>query len=162
MLKGTGTDARFAVVPVGWVRTGRDDPGNTDHWGAVESDIEIAPRFGERCLQGLDEFSHVEVVFLFDRAVEKDDYAAPVRPRGRADLPEVGVFCDRGPRRPNRLGVTTCRVVSVAGRTLRVRGLDAVVGTPVLDVKPAMRAFTVADVRQPPWVDRLMADYFSA
>lgn len=149
----------FTVVPVGWVRTGRDDPANTDHWGAVVSGIELDERFGERCLQGLDEFSHVQVVYLFDRAVEKDDYAPPIRPRGRADLPEVGVFADRGPRRPNRIGVTTCAVESAAGRWLTVRGLDAVVGTPVLDVKPAMRQFTVADVRQPSWVDRLMAEY---
>jgi tRNA-Thr(GGU) m(6)t(6)A37 methyltransferase TsaA len=154
------TDAGFAVVPVGWVRSGREDPADTDHWGAVVSEIEFEERFGERCLQGLDEFSHVEVVFLFDRAVERDDYTTPVRPRGRADLPEVGVFCDRGPRRPNRLGVTTCRVLSAAGRVLRVAGLDAVVGTPVLDVKPAMREFTASDVRQPPWVDRLMSAYF--
>jgi tRNA-Thr(GGU) m(6)t(6)A37 methyltransferase TsaA len=151
----------FTVVPVGRVRSGRDDPSNTDNWGDVESEIELDARFGERCLQGLDEFSHVEVVFLFDRAAEKDDYAPPIRPRGRADLPEVGVFCDRGPRRPNRIGVTTCAVVSAAGRRLRVRGLDAVVGTPVLDVKPAMRQFTVPDVRQPSWVDRLMGEYFA-
>lgn len=150
----------LSLVPVGVVRTGRDDPANTDHWGAVVSEIEVDERFGDRCLQGLSEFSHVEVVFVFDRATEKDDYAAPIRPRGRADLPEVGVFCDRGPRRPNRLGVTTCAVVSAVGRRLTVRGLDAVVGTPVVDIKPAMRQFTVPDVRQPAWVDRLMGDYF--
>jgi tRNA (adenine37-N6)-methyltransferase len=156
----TFTDG-FAVVPVARVRTGRADPADTDHWGAVESEIEVDARFGDRCLQGLDEFSHVEVVFLFDRAAERDDYTGPRRPRGRADLPEVGVFCDRGPRRPNRIGVTTCAVVAAAGRTLRVRGLDAVVGTPVLDIKPAMREFTVTDITQPEWVGRLMGEYWT-
>jgi len=89
------------------------------------------------------------------------DYRQPLRPRGRADLPEVGVFADRGPRRPNRIGCTTCEVVSVRGRELRVRGLDAVDGTPVLDIKPVMRQFLPGRIRQPEWVDRLMADYFS-
>jgi len=89
------------------------------------------------------------------------DYRQPPRPRGRADLPEVGVFADRGPRRPNRIGCTTCEVVSVRGRELRVRGLDAVDGTPVLDIKPVMRQFLPGRIRQPEWVDRLMADYFS-
>jgi tRNA (adenine37-N6)-methyltransferase len=120
-----------------------------------------ATRFGDRCLTGLDGFSHVEVVFFFDRLAEREDYRQPLRPRGRADLPEVGVFADRGPRRPNRIGCTTCEVVSVRGRELRVRGLDAVDGTPVLDIKPVMRQFLPGRIRQPEWVDRLMADYFS-
>jgi tRNA (adenine37-N6)-methyltransferase len=84
-----------------------------------------------------------------------------LRPRGRADLPEVCVFADRGPRRPNRIGCTICEVVTVRGRELRVRGLDAVDGTPVLDIKPVIREFLPQHIRQPKWVDHLMAEYFS-
>jgi tRNA-Thr(GGU) m(6)t(6)A37 methyltransferase TsaA len=151
--------ARFEVTPVGRVRSTRTDPADTDHWGDVVSDIEVDERFGEDCLTGLADFSHVEVVFLFDRAVEREEYRSLRRPRGRDDLPAVGVFCDRGPRRPNRLGVTQCRIVSAAGRTLRVRGLDAVDGTPVLDLKPVMREFLAREVTQPEWVSRLMSEY---
>ncbi len=71
----------------------------------------------------------------------------------------MGIFAERGPRRPNRLGVSVCELVSAEGRRLTVRGLDAVDGTPVLDIKPAMRQFQPAQVRQPPWVDSLMAEY---
>lgn len=81
-------------------------------------------------------------------------------PPGRADLPAVGVFADRGPRRPNRIGATICEIISVEGRQLRVRGLDAVDGTPVLDLKPVMLEFLPSGVRQPARVGQLMHDYF--
>ena len=82
------------------------------------------------------------------------------RPRSRADLPAVGVFADRGPRRPNRVGATICEIISVSGRQLRVRGLDAVDGTPVLDLKPGMAEFLPGPVHQPPWARKLTRDYF--
>jgi tRNA (adenine37-N6)-methyltransferase len=150
------------VVAVGSVRNGRTDPQDSDHWAEVESTVQIEQRFGDHCLDGLSEFSHVEVVFFFDRLAERQDYRQPLRPRGRPDLPEVGVFCDRGPRRPNRIGCTICEVVSVHGRRLQVRGLDAVDGTPVLDIKPVMRQFVPGSIRQPDWVDSLMRDYFES
>ncbi|MEU2662778.1 SAM-dependent methyltransferase [Micromonospora sp. NPDC007220] len=154
------TGATIPVTPIGRVHNGRVDAGESDHWGDVVSTIVVEPRFGEACLTGLADFSHVEVVFFFDRLAEREDYRPLSRPRGRVDLPEVGVFADRGPRRPNRIGCTVCEVVSAGGRKLRVRGLDAVDGTPVLDVKPVMRQFLPEGVRQPEWVDRLMAEYF--
>jgi tRNA-Thr(GGU) m(6)t(6)A37 methyltransferase TsaA len=150
------------MTPIGSVHNGRSDPGNSDHWGDVVSTVVVEERFGERCLTGLADFSHVEIVFFFDRLTEREDYRRLLRPRGRADLPEVGVFADRGPRRPNRIGCTICGVVSAIGRRLRVRGLDAVDGTPVLDIKPVMRPFIPTGVRQPEWVDDLMRDYFRA
>jgi tRNA-Thr(GGU) m(6)t(6)A37 methyltransferase TsaA len=150
----------FVVTPIGWVHSGRTDAANTDHWGEVVSTVLVDERFGDACLVGLDEFSHVEVLYVFDQTSEKHDYRPLVRPRGRADLPEVGVFSDRGPRRPNRIGVTRCAIISTAGRELVVRGLDAVVGTPVLDLKPVMREFSPPDIRQPAWVGELMRDYF--
>lgn len=150
----------FTVVPVGTVVGGRGDPANTDHWGAVTSTIVVDERFGDDCLAGLSDFSHVEVVFLFDRAVERPDYRGRLRPGGRSDdLPEVGVFCDRGPRRPNRIGVTMCEVVAVSAREWRLRGLVAMDGTPVLDVKPVMAELLPTNVRQPDWVGILMGEY---
>lgn len=151
----------LTITPIGIVHCGRTDPGDSDHWSDVESVIVVEERFGEHCFTGLCDFSHVEVVFFFDRLAEREDYRRPWRPRGRADLPEVGVFADRGPRRPNRIGCTICELVSVGGRGLRVRGLDAVDGTPVLDIKPVMRQFLPQQVRQPTWVDALMREYFT-
>jgi tRNA-Thr(GGU) m(6)t(6)A37 methyltransferase TsaA len=153
----TGTTT---AIPIGSVHNARTNPQDSDHWGDTESLILIEPRFGDRCLTGLAKFSHVEVVFFFHRLPERDDYQQPLRPRGRADLPEVGVFADRGPRRPNRIGCTICEIVSAHGRELRVRGLDAVDGTPVLDIKPVTRQFLPVRIQQPEWVDRLMVEYF--
>ena len=150
----------FEITSIGTVRNERTDVQNTDNWGAVRSTITVDERFGDACLQGLDGFSHVEVLFVFDKLAELDDYREPRPYRGRADLPPVGIFAGRGPRRPNRIGVTTCAIESVRGRELTVVGLDAVTGTPVIDLKPAMAEFTPADIRQPEWVSRMMAQYF--
>ncbi|MYW62990.1 S-adenosylmethionine-dependent methyltransferase [Streptomyces sp. SID8379] len=150
----------FEITPIGTVRNDRTDVQDTDNWGAVRSTITVDERFGDACLQGLDGFSHVEVLFVFDRFPESDDHREPRPYRGRSGLPPVGVFAGRGPRRPNRIGVTCCAIESVRGRELTVVGLDAVSGTPVIDLKPTMKEFRVVDVSQPEWVSDLMAEYF--
>jgi tRNA-Thr(GGU) m(6)t(6)A37 methyltransferase TsaA len=152
----------FAVTPIGTVRNDRSDVQHTDQWGAVRSVITVDERFGDACLQGLEDFSHVEVLFVFDQFPEQEDHREPRPGRGRPDLPPVGIFASRGPRRPNRIGVTRCAIASVRGRELTVVGLDAVSGTPVIDLKPVMAEFQPANVRQPAWVSDLMADYFTA
>lgn len=150
----------FEITPIGTVRNERTDVQNSDNWGAVRSVITVDERFGDACLQGLDGFSHVEVLFVFDQLAELDDYREPRPYRGRADLPPVGIFAGRGPRRPNRIGVTCCAIESVRGRELTVVGLDAVTGTPVVDLKPAMVEFQPKDITQPDWVGGMMAEYF--
>ena len=83
------------------------------------------------------------------------------RPRGNPDWPLVGIFAQRGKNRPNRLGVTVCRIVSVEGLTLEVEGLDAIDGTPVLDIKPVMSGFQPrGDLREPDWARQIMAGYW--
>jgi tRNA (Thr-GGU) A37 N-methylase len=149
----------FTLATIAEIVGGRRDPAETDHWGGVTASIVVDERFGDDCLTGLSDFSHVEVVYVFDRATERPDYRGLWPARGRADMPGVGVFCGRAPRRPNRIGVTMCAILAVSGRELRVRGLDAVDGTPVLDLKPVMRELLPADVHQPQWVSTLMRDY---
>ncbi|MGH3356704.1 MAG: SAM-dependent methyltransferase [Nocardioidaceae bacterium] len=150
---------RFEIVPVGRVANDRNDPQESDHWGGIVGTIDVDPRFPEDSLQGLEEFSHAEVVCLLDRFEERTDYKRRP-PRGRTDLPSVGVFADRGPRRPNRLGISICEIVSVRGRQLRVRRLDAVDGTPVIDIKPVLRQYLPDSVHQPGWVDLLLSRYY--
>ncbi|WP_431946649.1 SAM-dependent methyltransferase [Micromonospora marina] len=150
----------FEITSIGTVRNDRTDIQHSDNWGAVRSTIVVDERFGEACLQGLEEFSHVEVFFVFDRFPDGGDFREPRPYRGRADLPPMGVFAGRGPRRPNRIGVTCCRIGSVDGRELTVVGLDAVSGTPVIDLKPVLKEFVPADVRQPEWVGDMMSRYF--
>ncbi len=82
-------------------------------------------------------------------------------PRGNPEWPAVGIFAQRAKNRPNRLGVSTCELVGVDGCTLDVRGLDAIDGTPVLDVKPYLAEFGPrSPVHQPVWSHELMAGYF--
>ena len=151
----------YSVRPIGHVRGGRTEPID-DGWDAVTATIELAPDFGPEALAGLDGFSHVEVVFLFDRVAEGAIVAGARHPRGRTDWPKVGIFAQRGKDRPNRLGVTICRLLAVDGPTLRVAGLDAINGTPVLDVKPCMRGFLPrGEVREPDWARELMAGYWA-
>ncbi|MEW2140242.1 SAM-dependent methyltransferase [Streptomyces sp. NPDC005409] len=147
--------------PVGVVVGGRAEVADDD-WGREEAVIRLdARRFGPQALFGLEDFSHVEVIYHFDRVpVEKIETGAR-HPRGNPDWPLVGIFAQRGKNRPNRLGVSRCRVVKVDGLDVHVEGLDAVDGTPVLDLKPYMVEFGPRGVlRQPPWSTTLMRDYY--
>lgn len=150
----------FEVTPIGTARDNRTDVQHTDNWGAVRTTITIDERFGGACLQGLEGFSHVEVLFIFDQFPERDDFREPHPYRGRCDLPPVGVFAGRSSRRPNRIGVTCCAIDSIHGRELTVVGLDAVSGTPVIDLKPTMEEFRPVNIEQPEWASRQMSEYF--
>jgi tRNA (adenine37-N6)-methyltransferase len=152
----------WPVAPIGVVVGGRDEVRDDD-WGGERATIAIDPvRFGADAVAGLDAFSHLEVVYLFDR-VDVDGVETGARhPRGNAAWPRVGIFAQRAKDRPNRLGVSRCRLLEVDGLELRVAGLDAVAGTPVLDVKPWMEEFGPQDgpVVQPAWSRELMAGYW--
>ena len=125
-------------TPVGQVRGGRIQPVD-DSWDAEEAVIELDSRFEPQALAGLNGFSHIEVIFHFDRVPETEINTAARHPRDRADWPLVGIFAQRGKGRPNRIGVSVCRLLSVDGLELKVRGLDTIDGTPVLDIKPVMK-----------------------
>jgi len=113
----TWTDP-VTLTPIGVVRGGRDT-SDDDYWGGFESRIELDPqRFTDEALAALDTYSHVVVVYhvhLVDPAREE---TGGRRPRGREDWPLVGVFAQRAKRRPNRIGVTTCRVAVTDGSIL--------------------------------------------
>jgi tRNA-Thr(GGU) m(6)t(6)A37 methyltransferase TsaA len=149
------------MVPVGVVRGGRAEAVDDD-WGASQARIELdAARFDPEALSGLQDFSHAEVIFLFDRVTDEEIEYGARHPRGRLDWPKVGIFAQRGKNRPNRIGLCTCRIVSVDGLALIVQGLDAIDGTPVLDIKPVMRGFLPReDVREPAWAGEIMRTYW--
>jgi tRNA (Thr-GGU) A37 N-methylase len=151
----------FVVTPIGHVRGGRSDIVDDD-WGSSRARIELDPAmFGPDALAGLEDFSHLEVIFLFDRVPdEKIEYGAR-RPRGRPDWPPVGIFAQRGKNRPNRLGLCSCRILRVDGLAVEIEGLDAIDGTPVLDLKPVMSGFLPrADIREPAWAREIMRAYW--
>lgn len=151
--------APIELLPIGVVRSTRDEAVD-DAWDGETSSIELVPPVDERALLGLDAFSHCLVVYAFHRA-SWDPSRMARHPRGNPDWPEVGIFAQRAKDRPNRLGVTTCRVLSVDGTTLRVAGLDAIDGTPVVDIKPHMAEFGPrGEVAQPAWATELMTGYW--
>ena len=144
----------IVMEPVGHVRGGRAEPIDDD-WGASRARIVLdAARFGQDALQGLGDFSHVEVVFVFDRVSAADIETGARHPRGRTDWPRVGIFAQRAKDRPNRIGVSVCRIVSVAGLEVEVEGLDAIDGSPVLDIKPVLAAFLPrGELTEPAWAE---------
>ncbi len=148
------------VRPIGTVSSPRVDPSNTVGWGDVVATILLDESLGMHSLDGLADFSHAEVVFWFDQVTRRESYADVSRARGREDMPLIGVFGARGPNRPNPIGVSACEILAVAQRTLTVRGLDAVDGTPVLDIKPVQARLVPSGVREPEWSARLMSDYY--
>ncbi|MEU3407401.1 SAM-dependent methyltransferase [Streptomyces sp. NPDC006670] len=148
-------------MPVGVVVGGRAEVVDDD-WGRERAVIRLdAGLFGPEALYGLEDFSHVEVVYHFDRVPQEKIETGARHPRGNRDWPLVGIFAQRGKNRPNRLGVSRCRVVRVEGLDVHVEGLDAVDGTPVLDLKPYMEEFGPrGEVHQPEWATALMRDYY--
>lgn len=151
----------YTIEAIGHVRGGRAEAIDDD-WGNSRAVIELdAERYSPEALLGLDSFSHAEVIFLFDRVPLDKIETVARHPRGRTDWPRVGIFAQRGKNRPNRLGVTVCKVVKLDGTRLEVEGLDAIDGTPIIDIKPIMREFLPReDVRQPDWAGELMVEYW--
>jgi len=151
----------ITLSPIGYVRSQRDDLSDDD-WGSVRARIELTETFEPECLDGIEEFSHAEVTFHFDRVPETKIERGARHPRGNAAWPRVGIFAQRGKNRPNRLGTTIVRIERREGRVLTVVGLDAIDGTPVLDIKPVMAEFLPREpVRQPEWSHELMQRYWT-
>lgn len=110
----------------------------------------------EECLEGLEEFSHILVVFWMHKVPPVRQPVGKIHPQGRADLPLVGLFATRSPYRPNPIGVRVARLVERKGNVLRVVGLDAIDGTPVVDIKPYLpRLDSPSDVRIADWAKKL-------
>ncbi|NKQ58701.1 SAM-dependent methyltransferase [Amycolatopsis sp. K13G38] len=148
--------------PIGYVRSPRSEPVDDD-WDSVTARVELdGALFGPSSLQGLEEFSHVEIVYVFDRVTQDKVQRSTRRPRGNPDWPSVGIFAQRAKNRPNRIGVTCCRLLDVDGLTIKVRALDAIDGSPVLDIKPYMTEFGPREpVEQPSWSTELMSTYWA-
>ena len=149
----------IACTPIGVVRCGvtRMSEG---HWGEVESEIHLEPVYAPG-LAGLDAFSHVTVVFYLHEIEPFDPAKRLLRhPRGMAHLPKVGVFAQRTKYRPNPIGVTSVELRGVRDNILVVRGLDALDGTPVLDLKPYVPLFDrVENARTPDWISQFAEGY---
>lgn len=106
-------------------------------------------------LQGIEDFSHIFVLFLLNKVSNTDRQIKKVHPRGRTDVPLLGIFATRTQFRPNPIGLTVVELVKVCENRLTVRGLDAFDGTPIIDIKPVDSWDIVKDIRLPDWWLRL-------
>jgi tRNA (Thr-GGU) A37 N-methylase len=155
------SDDELVLRPIGHVRGGRDVVEDDD-WQSVTARIELdGGVLDADATDGLTSFSHIEVVYVFDRVDPGAVCTGARHPRGREVWPRVGILAQRAKDRPNRIGVTVCDLVDVEPGALLVAGLDAVDGTPVLDVKPYLSGFAPrGDVREPTWANELMQGYW--
>lgn len=150
----------IALKPIGIVRNSRRTIED-DNWGGTVSEILIGERLGEESLHGIEEFSHAEVIFFFHQVDERKIETGARHPRNNPDWPKVGILAQRGKNRPNRLGLTVVKILRREGRSLYVEGLDAIDGTPVIDIKPVMKEFLPREkIRQPEWSRELMKNYW--
>lgn len=148
------------LAPIGTVRCSRKEAID-DNWEQEHTAIELAAHIPAEAFTGINEFSHLEIIFYFDKA-DESKVVFSGRPRGNPHFPVTGIFAQRKKDRPNRLGLATVELIGYSNRTITVKFLDAIDGTPVLDIKPVMQEFEPKGlIRQPAWATALMKNYWS-
>ena len=142
----------LTMTPIGTVRNEVKTP-ILNGWGKVVSDLVLEERYAE-ALDGLEDFSHVLVIFWLNQAGAPKSLKGHVQ--GREELPIADLFARRGPSRPNPIGVSAVPLLSREKNILRVQALDAIDGTPLIDIKPDTPAFDrVENARIPEWCKRV-------
>lgn len=119
-------------TPIGYVTSNYDEPGNPKTLRNSESALILDKKY-IGALDGLDRYRYLLVIFYFHRS---SGYHERVHPMGDQSIPKRGVLATRSPCRPNPIGITVAEILSVKGNVIRVTGLDALNGTPILDIKP--------------------------
>jgi tRNA-Thr(GGU) m(6)t(6)A37 methyltransferase TsaA len=142
----------IALKPIGFVRTEAvgDEVKDKDRISQIVVNSELT-----EALEGIAEFSHLFVLFWLHEVTSEERKTLKVHPRGREDLPLLGVFATRTKLRPNPIGLTLVELLKVKGNVLMVRGLDAFDETPVLDLKPFDFWDMAKDVKVPRWWTKL-------
>ena len=153
---------QISIQPIAKVNNNRKAIED-DNWGSVISTIELTENMSESSLEGINEFSHLEIIFFFDKVVDDNIQFEARHPRNNKEYPKVGIFAQRGKNRPNKLGVTTVELLESNNKKLIVKGLDAIDGTPIIDIKPVMKEFLPkGEVKQPNWSIALMDSYWNS
>ncbi|KGA81396.1 tRNA (N6-threonylcarbamoyladenosine(37)-N6)-methyltransferase TrmO [Lysinibacillus fusiformis] len=151
---------QYMIQPVATVSNSRKTIKD-DLWGEIISTIELSENLHEESLKGIEDFSHIEIIFYFDQVSDDQIQYEARHPRNNQNYPKVGIFAQRGKNRPNKIGITMVELVEVKQRTLIVKGLDAIDGTPIIDMKPVMKEFLPKGViKQPAWSTDLMKAYW--
>lgn len=129
------------------------------NWGEVISEIVLEPEYAPGLL-GLEDFSHLMVLTFLHEAEYNPEKHLRRHPQERQDMPLLGIFAQRARHRPNRIGVTAVEIVEVTDNSVKVRALDAIDGTPVIDIKPYVPVYDKKDASIPEWMEKMMKGYF--
>jgi tRNA-Thr(GGU) m(6)t(6)A37 methyltransferase TsaA len=141
----------LTLKPIGFVRNGITSEPAGQNWESIISDIIINPELSD-ALDNLDEYSHIIVLFWTFRA-GRENPPNKIRMRNNPGKPLVGLFATRSPDRPNPISKTTVTLLNRDGNILKVQGLDAFDGTPVIDIKPYIPGYdNVDNATMPDWV----------
>jgi len=139
------------LKPIGVAKNSEKEPRFGSFSGVV-SEIIVDEKFTD-ALNGIEDYSHVIIVYWMDKV---KSYVITHRPQGNPDVPVVGIFACRCPPRPNPIAITTVKLVERKGNKIRVKGLDILDGTPIIDIKPYWPIYdNVEDGRIPDWVNEL-------
>jgi tRNA (adenine37-N6)-methyltransferase len=148
----------FIVKPIATVHNSRLEPID-DNWSLIESIIELSSELPNDCFDGIDQFSHIEIIYLFNKSVKT--FIGSEHPRENKAFPKVGIFAQRKKDRPNHIGTTIVNLMKREGRNLIVKNLDAIDGTPIIDIKPVFIEYLPkGEVIQPDWTRELMKNYW--
>jgi tRNA-Thr(GGU) m(6)t(6)A37 methyltransferase TsaA len=153
----------IGFIPIGIIRTIASEEEIKNSYEGVEGTIEIFEEFSSG-LEGIEEFSHLIIIFWMDKVSEKDRKTLKVKHRRLLRFgfkedeigPEVGVFCTDSPHRPNPIGITIVELINREGRFLKVKGIDAFNGTPVIDIKPYTYDRIIENIRVPKWFKEIL------
>jgi len=152
-------DKKIELAPIAFVSNNRDHLEDDD-WGEVVSKIQLREDLSEELLMGIESFSHVEVIFVFHRIPVDNPMPDSRHPRNNLNWPKLGLLAQRSAHHPNPIGLTTAKILGLEGNVLTVQGLDAVDGSPILDIKPVFQEFLPQNTKQPQWVSELLKDYW--
>ncbi len=136
---------------IGFVKNNVKQP-RFGNFGDEVSEIIVDEKFTE-ALNGIDDYSHVIIVYWMDKV---KDSVITHRPQGNPNVPVVGIFSCRCPQRPNPIAITTVKLIEHEGNKIKVKGLDILDGTPIIDIKPYWPQYDkVEDGKIPDWVNKL-------
>lgn len=152
---------KIELTPVAYVKNNRTKIED-DNWGGIISEIELAEHITTEAFDGIDSFSHLHIIFYMDKVLDEKAKAQSRHPRNNLALPKLGTFAQRNKNRPNKLGLTTVELIDRSERIISVKNLDAINGTPVLDIKPVMKEFDAKTaIRQPNLTKEIMKNYWA-
>ncbi len=151
---------KIELTPIGFVKNQRREIKD-DNWGEVISEIQLTEEIIDEAFEGIEGFSHLEIIFYMSKVPKEKAKSQYRHPRNNTSFPKLGTYAQRNKNRPNRLGLTTVQLIERNAKSIFVKQLDAIDGTPILDIKPVMKAFEPkGEIKEPSWTQEIMKKYW--